>query len=78
MIPAVRKAGIRKRLWTSKQYTGWPARIVQHEVDHLGGTLYLDRAVLRSLSTIENYLASWAGRDMIEVSKALGFDQSTA
>jgi peptide deformylase len=29
--------------------TGWPARIVQHETDHLGGTLYVDRAELRSL-----------------------------
>lgn len=33
--------------------TGWPARIVQHEVDHLGGTLYLDGAHLRSLSGVE-------------------------
>ena len=24
--------------------TGWSARIVQHEIDHLRGTLYLDRA----------------------------------
>jgi peptide deformylase len=30
---------------------GWPARIVQHETDHLHGTLYVDRAELRSLST---------------------------
>jgi peptide deformylase len=29
--------------------SGWPARIVQHETDHLDGTLYVDRAVLRSL-----------------------------
>ncbi len=29
--------------------TGWPARIVQHETDHLAGTLYVDRAELRSL-----------------------------
>jgi peptide deformylase len=29
--------------------TGWPARIVQHETDHLDGTLYVDRAKLRSL-----------------------------
>jgi peptide deformylase len=29
--------------------TGWPARIVQHETDHLRGMLYIDRAVLRSL-----------------------------
>lgn len=29
---------------------GWPARIVQHETDHLAGTLYLDRADLRTLA----------------------------
>jgi peptide deformylase len=29
--------------------SGWPARIVQHETDHLLGTLYVDRAVMRSL-----------------------------
>jgi peptide deformylase len=29
--------------------TGWPARIVQHETDHLDGVLYVDRAELRSL-----------------------------
>ncbi|MDO8105691.1 peptide deformylase [Isoptericola sp. b441] len=29
--------------------TGWPARIVQHETDHLNGRLYLDGAELRSL-----------------------------
>ncbi len=26
---------------------GWPARIIQHETDHLRGELYLDRAELR-------------------------------
>lgn len=27
------------------QFTGWNARIVQHEVDHINGTLYIDRVV---------------------------------
>ncbi|KFD43083.1 hypothetical protein IU11_14270 [Cellulosimicrobium sp. MM] len=30
---------------------GWPARIVQHETDHLRGELYLDAADLRTLSS---------------------------
>jgi len=38
---------------------GWPARIVQHETDHLRGELYLDHAELRSLSSQDN-LARWA------------------
>ncbi|MGN8246948.1 peptide deformylase [Cellulomonas soli] len=39
--------------------TGWPARIVQHETDHLGGTLYLDRALLRSLAASDPQGARW-------------------
>lgn len=31
---------------------GWPARIVQHEIDHLAGTLYLDTADLRTLAAV--------------------------
>jgi len=33
-----------------EELTGWPARIVQHETDHLGGVLYVDRADLRTLA----------------------------
>jgi peptide deformylase len=33
---------------------GWYARILQHEIDHLNGTLYIDRMQTRSFSTIEN------------------------
>ncbi len=31
-----------------EEFVGWPARIVQHETDHLAGTLCHDRAVPRS------------------------------
>lgn len=40
--------------------TGWPARIIQHETDHLRGQLYLDHAELRSLSSNENLARFWA------------------
>ena len=40
--------------------TGWPARIVAHETDHLGGVLYVDRAELRSLTATDDLGASWA------------------
>jgi peptide deformylase len=52
---------------------GWPARIVQHEVDHLRGRLYLDRAEPRSLSTPDNYVKFWAGRPPAEAAAGLGF-----
>lgn len=33
---------------------GWYARILQHEIDHLNGTLYIDRMETRTFSTNEN------------------------
>jgi peptide deformylase len=33
---------------------GWYARILQHEIDHLNGILYVDRMDTRTLSTAEN------------------------
>ena len=33
---------------------GWYARILQHEIDHLNGTLYIDRMETRSFSMVEN------------------------
>nr|WP_286219361.1 peptide deformylase [Paraoerskovia sediminicola] len=54
--------------------TGWPARIVAHETDHLRGELYVDRAEMRSLSTDENMGRFWAGTvDPAPVGKILGF-----
>lgn len=35
---------------------GWHARILQHEIDHLNGTLYIDRMDTRTFSTSENLL----------------------
>jgi peptide deformylase len=34
---------------------GWYARILQHEIDHLNGTLYIDRMRPESLATLDNY-----------------------
>ncbi|MDN3266838.1 peptide deformylase [Streptomyces sp. MA15] len=55
-------------------FTGWPARIVQHETDHLDGTLYLDRAEMRSLSSNEAAARYWAQPTAGEAARALGFD----
>jgi peptide deformylase len=35
--------------WT--ELAGWPARILQHEIDHLDGMLYTDRMIARSFMT---------------------------
>jgi peptide deformylase len=35
---------------------GWYARILQHEIDHLNGTLYIDRMKTRTFSTARNMM----------------------
>ncbi|MFJ6662777.1 MULTISPECIES: peptide deformylase [unclassified Streptomyces] len=55
-------------------FTGWPARIVQHETDHLDGMLYLDRAELRSLSTNEAVAALWSQPTPATAAATLGFE----
>ena len=55
------------------EVSGWPARIAQHETDHLNGVLYLDRAELRSLSTTNNYERFWTQPTPVEASAELGF-----
>ncbi|MEV4602845.1 peptide deformylase [Amycolatopsis sp. NPDC049253] len=57
-----------------EEFAGWPARIVQHETDHLGGVLYLDRAELRSLSTHQSVAQRWAQPTPADAAKELGFD----
>jgi peptide deformylase len=54
-------------------FTGWAARIAQHEIDHLQGRLYLDRVETRSLSTTANYALRWAGRPLQDAAAYLGF-----
>ena len=38
---------------------GWYARILQHEIDHLLGTLYIDRMNPRTFSTLDNHARYW-------------------
>jgi peptide deformylase len=47
--------------------TGWYARILQHEIDHLNGTLYIDRMRSRTISTARNFSRYWAGMPIEEV-----------
>lgn len=52
--------------------SGWPARILQHEVDHLNGMLYLDRMKTRSFSTMEQTRERFAGKRIDEILRELG------
>lgn len=56
-----------------EELTGWPARIVAHETDHLDGILYLDSAQMRSLATDEAVARWWGRADTREAAAALGF-----
>ncbi len=49
---------------------GWPARILQHEMDHLDGTVYVDRMLTRSFMT-HAHAKAYAGKPVAEVIEAL-------
>jgi peptide deformylase len=52
--------------------SGWPARILQHEFDHLQGTLYVDRMLTRSFSTQESARQRFAGKSSGAILQELG------
>ncbi|HTR34410.1 MAG TPA: peptide deformylase [Bryobacteraceae bacterium] len=50
---------------------GWYARILQHEIDHLHGTLYIDRMAPRSFMSLENFNRYWGKLRVDAVREAL-------
>jgi peptide deformylase len=59
-----------------KVATGWYARILQHEVDHLHGTVCIDRAETRTLTTAANYTKYWGAHSIDEVRAAVALPDS--
>jgi len=51
---------------------GWPARILQHEIDHLRGVLCIDRMKSRTFMTSRNYGVYTADKSVAEVLAAVG------
>jgi peptide deformylase len=51
--------------------SGWYARILQHEIDHLHGTVYVDRMQTRTLMSLDNFNRYWKSMPMAEVAKRL-------
>jgi peptide deformylase len=47
--------------------SGWYARILQHEIDHLRGILYVDLMRSRSFSTADNHARYWKDTPTSEV-----------
>jgi peptide deformylase len=60
--------GVERRI----EARGWYARILQHEIDHLNGHLYIDRMEPRSFSNLENLGRHWKDLPVPEVRLALG------
>jgi peptide deformylase len=54
--------------------SGWYARILQHEIDHLNGTLYIDRMRTRSFTSMENLAEFWKGKPVSEIKKTLSIE----
>jgi peptide deformylase len=46
---------------------GWYARILQHEIDHLNGILYIDRMWSRSFCSVEQYNRQWKSKSTEEL-----------
>jgi len=55
----------------SVEASGWYARILQHEIDHLRGTLYIDRMETRTFTSLDNWSRFWKGKPVREVLEAL-------
>lgn len=51
--------------------SGWYARILQHETDHLKGTMYVDHMYPRTLMTVDNFTRNWKDKPISEIKTAL-------
>ena len=51
--------------------TGWYARILQHEIDHLNGSVYVDHMYTRTLTTLDNFNRNWKRRTPQEIKDLL-------
>ena len=51
---------------------GWYARILQHEIDHLNGTLYIDRMKTRTYTSGVNMVRFWQNQTIEQVLAEVG------
>ena len=57
------------------QASGWYARILQHEIDHLDGTVYIDRMRTRTFMSLENHNRFWKNKSSAELRKLIGWEE---
>jgi len=55
---------------------GWYARILQHEIDHLQGTMYIDRMLTCSFSSLENYNRYWKAKTRLDLEREFGVPEA--
>jgi peptide deformylase len=55
-----------------REASGWYARILQHEVDHLAGRLYLERMLPRTFVSASSAAARWSKVPIHEAKELLG------
>jgi peptide deformylase len=51
---------------------GWYARILQHEIDHLNGHLYIDRMRSRTFTSLDRFNRFWKSKTIAEIRSILG------
>lgn len=54
--------------------SGWYARILQHEIDHLNGMIYVDRMRNRTLMSVDNHARHWKDLSTVEIIERLNAD----
>ncbi len=55
--------------------SGWYARILQHEIDHLHGTLYIDHMHTRTFMGLDNFSRYWKERSIAQAKKSAGIER---
>lgn len=76
MVPRAMKVGVDALNQEGESFhieaSGWYARILQHEIDHLCGTLYIDRMKSRSFSSLDNYNRHWKAKSRDDLLREFG------
>jgi peptide deformylase len=79
VVPRARKVSVECRDQKGEprviHASGWYARILQHEIDHLLGAMYIDRMQPRTFMSMENFNRHWKDKPMAEVRKLSGLER---